>query len=56
MERFLRVPVSMVPGGGDAGGRGEFHRRYPFVAGFGAAGGAVCGNGPDVLSVGHDPC
>ena len=42
----------MVPGGFDAGCGGEFHRRCAFVAGFGEAGGAVCGDGDDVLSVG----
>ena len=48
VECVLRAPVSVVAGGGDAGGGHQFCGRYPFAAGLGAAGGAVCGDGTDV--------
>ena len=49
----LRLCLSVVFGGRDSGGRGEFRGRYPLFARFRAARGAVCGDGADVLSVGY---
>ena len=53
MGGVFRVPLSVVPGGIDAGCGSEFHRRCAFVAGFGEACRAVRGYGDDVLSAGY---